>query len=274
MPLLYLFILAVVQGVTEFLPISSSAHLILVPIVLGEPDQGLVIDVAVHVGTLLAVLLYFRREVAGMLHGVASLIVPRIARDNESPYRKLAAAVLVSAVPVVIAGLVLRMTHLDEAMRSIVVIGWASLGFGVLLWVTDKFGGMTKRLADVDLPAAFLIGLAQILALVPGTSRAGITITAARAMGFDRVDAARFSMFLAIPVIAAAGTLSGYEIVTSDDMVMGYDALIGVVLSFLTAYGTIAIFLRIAQNHTLLPFVIYRCALGVGLLLWGYGIWI
>ena len=274
MPLLYLFILAIVQGMTEFLPISSSAHLILVPVVLNAPDQGLVIDVAVHVGTLLAVLLYFRTEVAGMLHGVMSLIVPKFARDNESPYRKLAAAVLVSAVPVIVAGLILRATHLDQAMRSIVLIGWTSLGFGILLWATDKFGSMSKRIADMDLPAALIIGLAQVLALIPGTSRAGITITAARAMGFERVDAARFSMFLAMPVIAAAGALSGYEIVTSADMVMGYDALIGVVLSFLTAYATIAIFLRIARDHTLFPFVIYRCVLGVGLLLWGYGVWV
>jgi undecaprenyl-diphosphatase len=273
MPLLHLFILAVVQGITEFLPISSSAHLILVPVVLDTPDQGLAIDVAVHVGTLLALLVYFRKEVAGMLRGVVSFIVPKIVRDNESSYRKLAAAVLVSAIPVVIVGLVLRATQLDQAMRSVIVIGWASLGFGVLLWATDKFGGMSKRLGDIDLPAALKIGLAQVLALIPGTSRAGITITAARAMGFERVDAARFSMFLALPVIAAAGTLSGYEIVMADDMVLGYDALVGMALSFLTAYATIAIFLRVAKNHTLLPFVIYRCALGVGLLLWGYGVW-
>ena len=272
MLLFHLVILAIVQGITEFLPISSSAHLILVPKVLGTPDQGLVIDVAVHVGTLLAVLLYFRKEVAGMAHGILSMVVPSMDRDGETPYRNLAGAVLVSAVPVIIAGLVLRLTGADEAMRSILVIGWASLGFGLILWLADKFGSMEKRLENLNLPTTLIIGFAQILALIPGTSRAGITITAARALGFERVDAARFSMFLAIPVIAAAGTLGGYEVVASSNMALGADALISVALSFVTAYATIAIFLKVASQHTLLPFVLYRGVLGVVLLLFGYGV--
>jgi len=272
MLLLHLFVLAIVQGISEFLPISSSAHLILVPRVMGAPDQGLVIDVAVHVGTLMAVMLYFRTEVAGMFHGIVSLVLPRLARDGETPYRDLAGAVLIGAVPVIIAGLILRLTGMDAAMRSIIVIGWASLGFGLILWLTDKFGAMTKRLEDLNLSSTLIIGLAQVLALIPGTSRAGITITAARALGFDRVDAARFSMFLAMPAIAGAGVLGGYEIVTTEDMALGYDALIAMVLSALTAYATIAIFLNITRRHTLLPFVMYRCALGVGLLALGYGL--
>jgi undecaprenyl-diphosphatase len=272
MPLIHLFVLAVVQGITEFLPISSSAHLILVPRVMGAPDQGLVIDVAVHVGTLLAVIVYFRTEVAGMFHGILSLVLPRLARKGETPYRNLAGAVIISAVPVVIAGLALRLSGADAAMRSIIVIGWASLGFGLILWATDKYGAMNKRLEDLNLSATLIIGMAQVLALIPGTSRAGITITAARALGFDRVEAARFSMFLAMPAIAGAGVLGGYEIVTAADMALGYDALIAIVLSAITAYATIAIFLNITRRHTLLPFVVYRCALGGLLLCFGYGL--
>jgi undecaprenyl-diphosphatase len=270
MTLFHLVVLAIVQGITEFLPISSSAHLILVPQALGTQDQGLVLDVAVHVGTLFAVIVYFRREVADMLHGLASLVVPSMVEPGETARRNLAGAVLVAAVPVMVAGVLFRVVELDQMLRSIIVIGWASIGFGVLLWWADKYCAQTDKLESLNPPKALVIGLAQILALIPGTSRSGITITAARYLGFDRVEAARFSMLLALPVIGAAGLLGVYEIAAAGDMVLGADALIGMILSYMAAYATIALFMRFAQNHSMTVFVIYRCVLGIGLLLVGY----
>lgn len=272
MTLFHLIVLAIVQGITEFLPISSSAHLILVPQALGEPDQGLVLDVAVHVGTLFAVIAYFRKEVADMLHGLVSLVLQSMVRTGETAKRNLAGAILVAALPVMVVGVLFRYAGVDQMLRSIIVIGWASIGFGVLLWLADKFCAQARTLEALNPPKALMIGLAQVLALIPGTSRSGITITAARYLGFDRVEAARFSMLLALPVIGAAGVLGVYEIATSGDLVLGTDALIGLVLSFVAAYATIAMFMRFAQNHSMTVFVIYRCVLGLGLLLIGYGL--
>ena len=268
MPLLSLVLVALIQGITEFLPISSSAHLILLPQLTGMPDQGPSIDIAVHVGTLAAVMIYFRGEVAGMARGGVSLVTGT-GGDERAADRRLFMALLIATIPVGIAGLILQETGAIAHLRNVTLIGCTTLGFGILLWVADRYGPRLRPLSSLRLNDAFLIGLAQALALVPGTSRAGITITAARAMGFEREDSARFSMLLAIPTIALAGVLITIDIVRQGNFALGVDALIAAVIAFAFAYLAIALFLRWARRATMTPFVVYRIILGIVLLVFG-----
>jgi undecaprenyl-diphosphatase len=251
--------LAVVQGITEFLPISSQGHLVLVPAVTGWPDQGLAIDVAVHVGTLGAVLVYFRRDVVRMAAGIAR-------RDDGG---RLALQVAVATVPVLIAGVVLYALG-AERLRSIEVIGWATLGFGVALYAVDKSCPALRRLEQMTLGPALLIGLAQVLALIPGASRSGVTMTAARALGFERREAARFSMLVSIPVIIAAGTLQAVALYEAGDAALTVSAAIGAAMAFVTALGAIGFLMRWLTRASFTPFVAYRVVLGVALLVWAY----
>ena len=259
MPLLHLVILALVQGITEFLPISSSAHLVLVPTLTGWDDQGPLIDIAVHVGTLLAVLLYFRRDVAEMALGLLSLL-----RRDFNAGARLALHVLVATLPVVAAGAVLHEVGM-ELFRSVEVIAWATLGFGILLWIADRTGGQRRGVADLSFAGAFAIGLAQVLALIPGTSRSGITMTAGRLLGMRRFAAARFSLLMSIPTILAAGALAGADLYAAGDM-----ALLAAGLAFAAALAAIAAMMRWLKTASFTPFVIYRVILGVGLLAWIY----
>ena len=268
MPLLSLVLVALIQGITEFLPISSSAHLILLPQLTGMPDQGPSIDIAVHVGTLAAVIIYFRGEVAGMARGGVSLVTGAGGEERAAD-RRLFVALLIATIPVGIAGLILQETGAIAHLRNVTLIGCTTLGFGILLWVADRYGPRLRPLSSLRLNDAFLIGLAQALALVPGTSRAGITITAARAMGFEREDSARFSMLLAIPTIALAGVLITIDIVRQGNFALGVDALIAAVIAFAFAYLAIALFLRWARRATMTPFVVYRIILGIVLLVFG-----
>ena len=265
MLLLHIVVLAIVQGITEFLPISSSGHLILVPVVAGWPDQGLLIDVAVHVGTLGAVMLYFWRDVWAMLSGLG-----RLAKGRWDPGAKLATLVVVGTVPVVIAGFVLNHFY-PQGLRSIEVIGWTTLGFGIVLYVADAFGLTVRRLEHLRFSDAAVIGVSQILALIPGTSRSGITMTAARMLGFDRPDAARFSMLLSMPTILGAGTLKGWELYQSGDAQLTTDAFAVAGLAMVSALVAIAAMMAWLRRATFTPFVVYRVVLGVLLLAFAYG---
>ncbi len=260
MSLLHLAVLAVVQGITEFLPISSSGHLILVPKLFGWPDQGLVIDVAVHVGTLGAVILYFWRDVWAMVVGLG-----RLLRGQRDPGARLAGYVVVATIPVVAAGFAVN-TYAGDGLRSLEVIGWATLGFGIVLYVADRLGMTLRRLEHVGLHDAIIVGLAQVLALIPGTSRSGITMTAARMLGMERTDAARFSMLLSIPTILGAGTLKGLELYQSSDATLTLAAILAAGLALIAALAAIALMMAWLRRATFTPFVIYRIALG-GLLL-------
>ena len=208
MSILQLIVIAVVQGITEFLPISSSAHLVVVPRLAGWPDQGLALDVAVHVGTLGAVLVYFRRDVGAVLAGVFAVATGRPGNEGG----RLAGLIALATVPVVALGGAMHLYGFDESLRRVDVIGGTLIGFGILLFVADRIGMTVRRLEHMGAGGAVFIGLAQLLALLPGTSRAGITITAARFLGFERRDAARFSLLLSIPTIAGAGLLKGIQI--------------------------------------------------------------
>ena len=259
--LLHLIVVALVQGVTEYLPISSSGHLILIPALSDWPDQGVRIDVAAHVGSLGAVLVYFRADVAGLVRGALSL-----ARRRADPGRRLFLLLVLATVPAVVAGAAV-VKLVPGGIRGLEVIAWTMTVGAVLLYLADRFGPRVNDVAAMTARQAFAIGLAQALALVPGTSRAGITMTAARMFGFTRQEAARFSMLMSIPIILAAGALSGAELVAAGDALVTGDALIAAALAFLAAWATITVLMRWLRTASFTPLVIYRLALG-GALLW------
>jgi undecaprenyl-diphosphatase len=262
MTLIHIIVLALVQGLTEFLPISSSAHLILVPVLSDWPDQGLAFDVAVHVGTLTAVVWYFRIEVIRMTRDWLDSCRQR-QQVGES---RLAWAVIWGTVPVVVAGLLLH-DLVDTVFRSPLVIAWATIGFGLLLWVADRLGQRQRDEHHLTWRDVVVIGMAQALALIPGTSRSGITMTAGLYMGLTREAAARFSFLLSIPTILMAGGYKGLQLVKEAVVVDWSAMIIGVVLSALTAYLCIHLFLKLLERIGMLPFVLYRLLLG-GVLLY------
>ncbi len=268
MPMLQLFLLAVIQGITEFLPVSSSGHLVLLPNLAGLPDQGLVIDVAVHVGTLGAVLLYFRSDVARILTGMFRMASGRF----DGPEVRLALLLVLATVPVMIAGLALRLAGLDLLLRSVTVVAWATLIFGLVLWWADRTGSRARTAGDWNRKDAIIMGLWQALALIPGTSRSGITITAARRLGYARTDAARLAMLMSIPTIIASGTLLGLEVASSMDLPRARDGCIAAVIAFVAALGALHFMMRLIQRVSFTPFVIYRVVLGLALLAWSYGL--
>ncbi len=266
MPLLHLILVALVQGITEFLPVSSSAHLVLVPLVTGYDDQGLAVDVAVHVGTLAAVVLYFRAEVGAALAGTLDLLRGRPG----TPGARLAAGLALATVPVVLAGLALEVTGAAQALRSVAVIGWAMLIFGLVLWWADRTRA-TRSDAAWTLRHALILGLWQAVALIPGTSRSGIVITGARRLGYDRESAARLAMLMSIPTILAAGTLLGLEAARLPQPPGFWRELwIAAALAAVSAFAALAVMMRLLRSVSFTPYVIYRIVLGAVLLLWAY----
>lgn len=254
-------ILALVQGLTEFLPISSSAHLILVPVLLGWQDQGLAFDVAVHVGTLIAVVLYYRHQLRLM---IADWFASMKGRSGTTE-SKLIWSVIAGTLPVGLFGLLMPDT-LETYLRSPRVIAAATIGFGLLLWWADKVGQESMEDTSLTWKRALFIGTFQALALVPGTSRSGITITAGLILGFKREFAAKFSFLLSIPVITLAGLLKTFELIQSTADIAWSLILIGILVSAVTAYLSIGWFLKLLDRIGLLPFVIYRFFLGMVLI--------
>ena len=263
MPLYYLLLVAVIQGITEFLPVSSSGHLILLPNLTGMTDQGQAIDVAVHVGTLAAVVIYFWRDVAVGLGGLPRLLRGRV----DTPGAKLALMLIVSTIPVIVAGLILKVTGLSDAMRSVAVIGWTMLVFGIVLYWADQKGPVDKTAEDWTMGDAIKMGLWQVLALIPGTSRSGITITGARMMGYARTDAARLSMLMSIPTIVASGLLLGVEVAGEADAGLARDAGIAALFAFGAALLALVLMMRLLRSVSFTPYVIYRVVLGA-ILIW------
>ena len=260
----HILILALVQGITEFLPISSSGHLILTSEILGWPDQGLLIDVSVHVGTLVAVVMYFWRDMWEMTVGLF-----RMLRGRSTPGGRLALLIILATIPVVVVGFLAKPV-VETAFRNAEIIAWATLGFGIVLWVSDRIGMTVHRIEHMRWGNALFIGLMQVLALIPGTSRSGITMTAARFLGMERPDAARFSMLLSIPTILGAGVLGGIDLYKTGDLVLGREALIGASFSFITAVFAIWGLMRWLRHSGFGPFVLYRIAMAAGLIYWVY----
>jgi undecaprenyl-diphosphatase len=254
-------VLAIVQGLTEFLPISSSGHLVLVPSAFGWSDQGMAFDVAMHFGSLTAVLIYFRSDILGLLRGSTQLLSGRLSTFES----QLALAIGLATIPAAIVGLMLG-DWIGENLRSPSVIAATLAAYGVLMLLVDRFAKKERILTTLRIRDAVLIGFAQALALVPGTSRSGITITAALALGFERKDAARFSFLLAVPVILLA---TGYElfILSGSDTTVAWGQLaFGAVISAFVAYLSIEFFMRFVNRVGLLPFAIYRIALAAVIL--------
>ncbi|MFD3190403.1 undecaprenyl-diphosphate phosphatase [Sedimentitalea sp. HM32M-2] len=267
MPLFQLFLVAVIQGLTEFLPVSSSGHLILLPGLTGLADQGQLIDVAVHVGTLGAVVLYFWSDVKIGLLGLPDLLRGR----RDSAGAALALGLIVATIPVILCGAVLHFTGLSDALRSVKVIGWTMLIFGLVLYWADQTGPRTRDAAAWPLGHALIMGLWQAISLIPGTSRSGITITGARRLGYDRSDAARLSMLMSIPTILASGILLGAEVAIEADMAAIRDSAIAAALAFVSALLALALMMRLLRSISFTPYVIYRIALGLVLLTYAYG---
>ena len=261
--------LAAVQGITEFLPISSSAHLILVPILTSWPDQGLLIDVAVHVGTLLAVILYFWKDNLAMSSAIFQSFRQLSNRRPLNPEFWLMIKVVLATIPIVIAGYFFD-RYQGNVFRSLEVIGWTTLSFALLLLISDKLNMTIREIDHITFKGAIVIGLFQILALIPGTSRAGITMTAARFQGIERKDAARFSLLLSIPVIFAAGSLKSVDLYFLGNGTHFKEALIIAGLSFGFAITSIALMMFWLRKFSYTPFVIYRVALGATLLFIAY----
>lgn len=251
-------VLAVIQGITEFLPISSSAHLILPSQLLGWADQGLAFDVAVHVGSLMAVIIYFRKTVIDLaIHFFASLL----RKPHDKTQSGLAWMIILATVPAVIFGYAFE-EFIETSLRSILVIAITTTVFGLVLWWADVTSDDSRTLQQLGWKDALLIGLAQALALIPGTSRSGITMTAGLMLGMKKGDAARFSFLLSIPLILAAGLLKTLDLIQTPSAFDLSAILYGTALSFVSALACIVLFLRWIERTGFLPFVIYRLALG------------
>lgn len=263
MTLLQIFVLAAVQGITEFLPISSSAHLILVPHLTGWPDQGLEFDIASHVGTLMAVLLYFRRDVW------------MIARDMwfYPAHREVTLGVrlflylVIGTIPAVIVGLLIK-HYFPDGIRSVQLIAINMIVFALIMFAADRYSLTYKTLDHLNIRSALFIGIAQAIALIPGVSRSGNTISASRILGISRVEAARFSMLLAIPAILGAATLAILDYDPNQPIAHLHDILWGIAFSFAVGWVAIAFLMKFLQYATLNTFVAYRILLGAALLAW------
>lgn len=256
-------LLAVVQGLTEFLPISSSAHLILPAQILGWTDQGVAFDVAVHLGTLSAVVFYFRHTLVKLIHGVGQSIVEKSWNQDLT----IIGAVVLGTLPAALVGLLLK-DYIETSLRTTLVIAITTIFFGLVLGFADRVGRRSKSEDQITIVSGIIIGLAQMLALIPGTSRSGITITAALFLGYDRVTAAHFSFLLSIPLILAGGSLGLLEIVSSKGPINIEMTAVATVISALVAFFTIEGFVRLLDKVGMMPFVLYRLLLGAILLLY------
>lgn len=264
---LNLILLSFLQGFTEFLPVSSSGHLILLSKFTNFPDQGLALDVAMHVGSIIAVVLYFSQTIWEMMKG---LFKTRFIPDFKNSGNKLFWLIIIATIPAIISGLLLKEYGM-EWLRSTRIIGWNILGFGILLFIADRIGMTIRKIDHLSPLDAVLIGLAQCLALIPGTSRSGITITMGRFLGLERREAAKFSMLLAVPTIVGAGILVGLELWSQNNLKEIILAIDGITYSFIFSITAIYVMMWWLKKSTFLPFVIYRVAFGSLLLLDSYG---
>lgn len=253
---LQIFVLAVVQGLTEFLPISSSGHLILVPALLGWSDQGLAFDIAVHFGSLVAVIMYFRVDIAGLIHGARDIVSGRA----DSTQARMAWCIGIGTIPAALAGILL-VGWIAANVRSPLVVMTTLSVYGVLMALADRLAPRNRHFSEIRLRDALIIGVAQALALVPGTSRSGVTITAARLLGIRRQDAARFSFLLAAPVILIATIYEVVKLVTGEVDVAWDNLAVAALVSGVVAYLSIGFFMRFVSALGLLPFAVYRLIL-------------
>jgi undecaprenyl-diphosphatase len=246
-------ILSIIQGITEFLPVSSSSHLIIISDYINFKDKGLSIDISLHLGSLLAVITYFFKDIINFINN-----------------KDLLLKILVSSLPVMLVGFILVETNIIANLRTIEIIGWTTLIFGILLYISDRYALLKNIENNFNYKSALLIGLFQVLSLVPGVSRSGITITAARLLNFKRFDAAKISFLLSIPTLTAVSLFGLRNLVVSQDLNFSILNLISIIFSFIFSIITIKFFLKYIKRFSLNLFVIYRVVLGVILLLISY----
>ncbi|MHA1539131.1 MAG: undecaprenyl-diphosphate phosphatase [Alphaproteobacteria bacterium] len=257
MEMIDLIILAIIQGITEFLPISSQAHIILGERILNVPNQGVILEVAVHIGSLGAVVAYLWKDILAIFRSAISFL--RTGKVDAGG--RLAIWVVLGTIPAVIAGFLLHKFG-GDGRKTLEVIAWATIGFGILLYVSDRFFQTQKKAEDLTFWHVIAIGLAQCIAFIPGTSRSGITITAARFLNYDRREAARFSMLLSIPTILGAGVLAGLDLYKMGDFALTLDLLLAAFLSFLVALCAVFFMMEWLKKASFTLFVIYRFMLG------------
>ena len=262
MALEIIIILSIVQGITEFLPISSSAHLIFIPKIFDDFLGNRAFDVSLHFGSLIAVIFYLKSDIVKI---VLDTIALKKSSEGFINFKNL----IISTIPIIFFGLLVHLFDID-IIRSLEVIGWSTLSFGILLGVADKNIKIKKFLNNLNLKDAFLIGLAQVLALIPGVSRSGIVITAGLLMGFSRYEASKYSLLLSIPVILAAATLESINLFIKKGFFFSFEMLIGMIISFCIAFITIKLFMNWINRASLQIFVYYRVVLGIIILLYVY----
>ena len=244
-----ILILGAVQGISEFLPVSSAAHLVLFAQYYEFSNQNLLIDISLHLGSLIAIIFYFRKDLFNLVQNKSFLI-----------------KILLGTIPIIPVGYILYQTGLINNLRSLEVIGWMSLIFGILLYISDKYKITKKIDTEFTNSSAIIIGLFQVLALIPGVSRSGITITSGRLLGFNRFDSAKISFFLSIPTLAAASLLGIYNIYKEGNAELNFLAIIAVIFSFIFSYFTIVLFLNFIKKFSLNVFIIYRIILSLFIL--------
>ena len=244
-----ILILSAIQGLSEFIPVSSAAHLVLISKYYAFANQNLLIDICLHLGSLIAIILYFRNDLFNLV-------------KNKSFLTKI----LIGTIPIIPVGYILFKTGMIDQIRSLEIIAWTSLIFGILLYISDKSKIVKKIDSNFTNKSAVLIGLFQVLALIPGVSRSGITITAARMLGFNRFESAKISFFLAIPALGAASFLGIYNIYRVGSEELNFLAIIAVIFSIIFSYVTIALFLNFIKEFSLNIFIIYRLMLSLFLL--------
>ena len=253
MAMIEIFILSIIQGVTEFLPVSSSSHLIIISEYLNFENQSLSIDVSLHIGSFIAVITYFRKDIINFI-------------KNKELFFKI----FLSSIPVMLTGFLLVKFELIDQLRNLQVIGWTTIIFGILLYISDKFSIKNKIDDNFTIKSAIIIGIFQIFSLIPGVSRSGITITAARILKFNRFDSAKISFLLSIPTLAAVSFFGLKNLVVSNNLDFSVLNIVSIFLSFVFSLITIKFFLNYIKNFNLNIFVIYRIILGIFLLTIAY----
>ena len=244
-----ILILSVIQGISEFLPVSSAAHLVLVSKYYAFTNQNLLIDICLHLGSLLAIIIYFRNDLFNFIKNKNFII-----------------KILIGTIPIIPVGFIIYQTGLISQLRNLEVIGWMSLIFGILLYVSDKSKVTKKIETEFTNKSAIIIGLFQVLALIPGVSRSGVTITSGRMLGFNRFDSAKISFFLSIPTLAAASIIGIYNVYREGSTELNFLAIVAVIFSFIFSYITIALFFNFIKKFSLNIFIIYRIALSLFIL--------
>jgi len=266
----YYLLLALVQGITEFLPVSSSGHLVLLPSITNQSDHGVSIDVAAHIGTLIAVMIYVRSDLFKMTLALQNTVLKTL-RPNANilidvPSLMMIKILIIATIPVIIAGFLISLFEPDM-LRLVQTVAISNIIFAIFLWHSDKTSPSEHTLSEMGLKQALFIGLAQMLALIPGTSRSGVTMTMARYLGFERLSAARFSLLLSIPVIIAAGCLQIVKLIRQENIVVGTAALYVAIFSSIIALGAIHGMMKWLGRANFNLFVYYRFALGLVLLI-------